>query len=478
MSKNCMITFDQNEHGTYFTGQVITGKVIVNLNKSKKLRGIKLQISGFAQAYWRYRRHRGPVAIQNPKKRSKRLYSGREDYIASTTYLMGSEQSTPFVMDAGTYTYSFACPIPSHCPSSFEGAFGHIRYLAKVTFLKPGASNRTHNVGFTVLKLLDLNQESKMLREPASNEAVEYFCLMHTKPVELKVTLQQQGYVPGQFMLVHAQVRNDSSSDCRKLVIMLHLRATYTADTPSLRTCSEKIMLVKRECGPVPRHGQRSYTETLRIPATAPTCEHLSKVVRVSYEVRVVALMNWLMSNPRVVVPVTIGNVPLTTAVGGPDFLPVNASSMNIANSLPADLPCTSMRAMELAQMGHLAAGEGVGITNSGYELSEDLEDFELPEDGDDELETGDEFVADLPPPTYEQAMFMTTDIADTDANTVSERSQFTPRYPVFDVDTFQSPPPNPPQKKRRRRRRRPADPGHQKSRPAEKQPVESPVQI
>ncbi|EDW38186.1 GL12454 [Drosophila persimilis] len=46
MSKNCMITFDQNEHGTYFTGQVVTGKVIVNLTKTKKLRGIKLQISG------------------------------------------------------------------------------------------------------------------------------------------------------------------------------------------------------------------------------------------------------------------------------------------------------------------------------------------------------------------------------------------------------------------------------------------------
>jgi len=82
-----------------------------------------------------------------------------------------------------------------------------------------------------------------------------------------------------------------------------------------------------------------------------------------------------------------------------------------------------------------------------------------------------------IAPPTYEQAMFMTTDIADTDANTVSEASRFTPRYPVFDVDTFQSPPPNPPQKKRRRRRRRPADPGQSKQQP-EKQPVESPVQI
>ncbi|XP_017053004.1 arrestin domain-containing protein 17 [Drosophila ficusphila] len=469
MSKNCMITFDQNEHGTYFTGQVITGKVIVNLNKTKKLRGIKLQISGYAQAQWRVRRHGRAVAIQNPKKRMKHQFSGREDYIASTTYLMGSEQGSTFNMDAGTYTYTFACPIPSHCPSSFEGAFGHIRYLAKVTFLKPGASNRTHNVGFTVLKLLDLNQETKMLREPASNETVEYFCLMHSKPVELKVTLQQQGYVPGQFMLVHAQLRNESSSDCRKLLIMLHLRATYTADQPSLRTTSEKIMLVKRECGPVAHHGQRNYTETLRIPATAPTCEHLSKVVRVSYEVRVVAVMNWLMANPRVIIPITIGNVPLATAVSGPDFLATDAFAGG--SPLPADLPCTSTRAMELAQMS------SAGMSNSGYEMTEDLEDFELPEDGDDELEATDNFVPDLPPPTYEQAMFMTADIADTDANTVSEASQFTPRYPVFDVDTFQSPPPNPPQKKRKRRRRRPADPGQSKQRP-EKQPVESPVQI
>ncbi|SPP84079.1 arrestin domain-containing protein 17 [Drosophila guanche] len=466
MSKNCMITFDQNEHGTYFTGQVITGKVIVNLTKTKKLRGIKLQISGYALAQWRVRRRGKAMPIQNPKKRTKHLFSGREDYIASTTYLMGSEQGSCFNIDAGTYTYTFACPIPSHCPSSFEGSYGHIRYLAKVTFLKAGASNRTHNVGFTVLKLLDLNQESKMLREPASNEALEYFCMLHTHPVELKVTLQQQGYVPGQFMLIHAQVRNDSSSDCKKLLIMIHLRATYTADQPSLRTTSEKIMLVKRECGPVAHHSQKIYTETLRIPATAPTCEHLSKVVRVSYEVRVVAVMNWLMSNPRVVIPITIGNVPLSTA--GPSFP---------ETPLPSDLPCTSTRAMELAQMGM------GGVNNSGYERSESLEDFELPEDGDDELDTSDEFVADLPPPTYEQAIFMSTDIADTDANTVSEASQFTPRYPVFDVDTFQTPPPNPPQKKRRRRRRRPAEPGHQNTanpekQQLEKQPVESPVQI
>lgn len=401
---------------------------------------------------------------------------------------MGSEQGQMINIDAGTYTYTFGCPIPSHCPSSFEGMYGHIRYLAKVTFIRAGASNRTTNVGFTVLKLLDLNQENKLLREPASSEAMEYFCFMHAKPVNIKVTLQQQGYVPGQFMLIHAEVRNDSNVDCRKLMIMLFLRATYTADNPALRTASEKILLAKREGGSVSHQSIKSYSESLRIPATAPTCEHLSKVVRVSYEVRIVAVMNWLMANPKVVIPITIGNVPLVTV--GSAASPVCAPS-------PSDLPCTSARALQLA----------AGINNGAYEQTEELEDYELPEDGDDEFESTEDMVPELrkyrvfaqsissflylnlfnlslAPPTYEQAMFMTADIADTDANTVSEAAHFTPRYPVFDVDTFQSPPPNPPQKKRHRRRRR-AEQQTDTKQPTkgqynvrDREPVESPVEI
>lgn len=350
----------------------------MSINNFDLILGIKLQICGYACAQWR-RKHGRTLATNqtNFKPGRKRFFTGREDYIASTTFLMGSEQGQMFSIDAGTYTYTFGCPIPSHCPSSFEGMYGHIRYLAKVTFIRAGASNRTTNVGFTVLKLLDLNQENKLLREPASSEAMEYFCFMHAKPVNIKVTLQQQGYVPGQFMLIHADVRNDSSVDCKKLLIMLFLRATYTADTPALRTVSEKILLAKREGGSVMHHGMKSYTESLRIPATAPTCEHLSKVVRVSYEVRIVAVMNWLMANPKVVIPITIGNVPLVTV--GPAASPVCAPS-------PSELPSTSARAIELA----------AGINNGAYEQTEELEDYELPEDGDDEFESSEDLVPEL----------------------------------------------------------------------------------
>lgn len=88
-----------------------------------------------------------------------------------------------------------------------------------------------------------------------------------------------------------------------------------------------------------------------------------------------------------------------------------------------------------------------------------------------------------IAPPTYEEAMFMTTNIADDDANTVSEQAQFTPRYPVFDVDDVvvtsmgQTPPPNPPIKKKKKKKR---NDQQQRVQDIEKEklPRESPIEI
>ncbi|XP_013118292.2 arrestin domain-containing protein 17 [Stomoxys calcitrans] len=437
MAANCVISFDQNEYGTYFTGQLLTGKVVINLNKSKKFKGIKLKICGYAQCQWRERHGRKKPIYKSNLKR-KHVYHGHEDYIASTTYLVGSEDSSPFAIEAGTHTYTFSCPIPVNCPSSFEGAYGHVRYVVKVITIRPGSSNRTYTKGFTVLKMMDLNRESSLLKSPAYNEGMENFCFFTSQTVHLRVDITQTGYVPGQMILVSSHVKNDTSVDVKKIFICLNLRATYTSDTPCMRTSDEKLCLVKKYCGSVPRHSERDYAEVIRVPATPPTCEHLSKVVRISYEICVVAVMNHLMHNPKSVIPITIGNVPLLMPSA-----PVETPSID-------DVPTTSACAMQRAE----------NIDHSM--LSEETEvDFELP------------------PPSYEEAMFMTTNLADDDVNTVSEQVQFTPRYPVYDVDEMavNGVPPNPPLKKKKRKKKINQLQTVQEME-KEKPPRESPVEI
>lgn len=451
---NCVIVFDENDFGTYFTGQTVSGKVIITLEKTKKLKGIKLQICGFAACQWR-ERYGQKIAVAKVSSRDKHMYYGREDYIASTTYLVGYEHGNNIVMDAGTYTYTFSCPIPANCPSSFEGTYGHIRYLVKVTFIRNGAADRIQNVGFTVLKLLDLNQESKLLQNPATNDAMENVCFFLSKPIHMKVDLQQTGYVPGQFVLISVDVDNKSSAYCKKLLIMLNLRATYNSDMPALHSASEKICIVKKVCGHVPQQTRKTFAETIRIPATAPTCEHISKNVRVSYELCVVAVMNTIMRNPKTTIPITIGNVPLTTSnMVEEEWL----EERELENVQP-----TTSRAVsrENSLENEIGAVGGLG--------EDDISEEEI----------------ELPPPSYEQAMFMSTNIADTDANTVSVDAPFAPRYPVFNIDENSlafssmglSPPPNLPQKRpRRRRRHRPSE--NTTDFVKEQPPTESPIEI
>ncbi|XP_037949211.1 arrestin domain-containing protein 17-like [Teleopsis dalmanni] len=449
MANNCVIVFDQNEHGTYFTGQTVTGKVIVTLSKARKLKGIKLEICGYALAQWKMK-HGKRIDDAKVKPGRKHVYYGREDYIASTTFLVGSNEGNSMQIEPGIYTYKFACPIPPNCPSSYEGSYGHIRYVAKVTFVRSGSTNRTHTVGFTVLKLLDLNKESKLLLEPASNEALENFCFFGSTAVHLNVDLMQTGYVPGQMILVCAKVNNESQVDCKKLLIALNLRATYVSDTPSIRSTSETICLIKKYCGAVPRNLKRTFTETIRVPATPPTCEHLSKVVKVSYEICVVAVMNHFMYNPKTIIPITIGNIPLTNAV-------------NVLNV--DDIPTTSSCAMQIAE------GRSHEMLNGNIDIAT--------EDDDDEEEEGE---MELPPPTYEEAMFMSTEIVNNDADTEADAVRFTPRYPVYDVDnmlvanaTNQTPAPNAPVKRRRKKKKSPQPPQEMQK---EKPPIESPIEI
>lgn len=387
---SCQIVFDQNDHGTFFTGQIVSGKVIVQLNKRKKLRAIQLKICGFSYATWRDRRS----GAKKEHHHKKRRFSGREDYIASNTFLIGSDNGQDTIVEAGSHIFTFQCLIPENCPSSFEGKYGHIRYVAKVIMMNSSSKNHSYTVGFTVLKLLDLNWDSSMLKMPANIEAIEGFCLSTSKPVLLSVDITQTGYVPGQMILVSGEVNNQSNCDAKKINVFLNLRAIYTSDCPRTNTKVEKICLVKKESSPVARKTRRNFTEIIRVPATAPSCEHLSKVVRISYEIAVVAVMNGLIRNAKAVIPITIGNVPFhTTSVPIPRI---------------ADVPSTSANAMTLA--GGVPESFVSNISNE----------------------------IDLPPPSYEEAMFMTTDIGDDDGqsrNGQRETVRFTPRFPVFDVD-------------------------------------------
>lgn len=98
------------------------------------------------------------------RENSTTIYEGQEDYLNTTTYLIGSEIGSNIEIQPGIHSYNFSCPLPINLPTSFEGSMGSIRYNVTVLLDRPWKYDHTFKTDITILKELDLNKESPVLR--------------------------------------------------------------------------------------------------------------------------------------------------------------------------------------------------------------------------------------------------------------------------------------------------------------------------
>ncbi|XP_033167103.1 arrestin domain-containing protein 17 [Drosophila mauritiana] len=407
MTVTCEIDFDNNPHGTYFGGQVLTGKVTLKLDKMKLVKAITLNISGYAETRWIER-------VTTNRRRRRRTFYGREDYIASKTFLVGSNLSSQVSIEAGIHTYNFVCLIPSECPSSFEGSHGRVRYMANVTLVRPWKFDQSYTRCFTVLKVMDLNFDSPLLRVPAHSETSKTYCCWPCKsdPLALQLTVPQTGFVPGQNVPLSVLVTNDSHIPVEQLLISFVMLVTYHSKPPSMpNTTSERLVVNTFNGDAVQRNCKKLFSYEIRVPATPPTCFNLCGIIQIAYQVEVEAKVKGCHNNETVTIPVTIGSVPLAQHVpiqprGLVPQLNVNELAVEKVATAPAPNSSSPWAVDESIPPPNYQ--EAVHMRNTAATKSDDLDDPEP-----------------VPP------------------NTLSlDGGAYKPLYPVFDIPSPSAPPP------------------------------------
>lgn len=68
-----------------------------------------------------------------------------------------SEESVQ--IEPGVYTFGFECDLPRDLPTSCEGKFGFIRYLASVQVIRSKEPEQLQGCPFTVIKPYNLNAD-------------------------------------------------------------------------------------------------------------------------------------------------------------------------------------------------------------------------------------------------------------------------------------------------------------------------------
>ncbi|XP_055852174.1 arrestin domain-containing protein 5-like isoform X2 [Episyrphus balteatus] len=261
-------------------------------------------MDGYALAEW----NSSKKTEEKPK-----IVKGRDDFIASTTYLVGSEESTSILVAAGNYAYNFSCNIPEKCPSSYNSMCGHIRYQMTVILDYGNKTEEILKESFHVIKQLDLRPQSSTLKLPVDMEVFESKCFYECwkTPLCLYVNLPQGGFVPGETISVYARLINDGKIPLKSISISLNQVVTFTSKTPRQQTLSERYNMVQNLSSLAGNAPLREFLERIPIPSVPPSTQENCTTLRINYEVEV--SVDHVKGKREVVarIPIVIGTIPI-----------------------------------------------------------------------------------------------------------------------------------------------------------------------
>lgn len=156
-------------------------------------------------------------------------------------------------------------------------------------------------------------------------EMMKHFCCgpCQSGPFSLVASIPQSGYVPGQSVIVYTNITNHSRVSVDEVRYYLRRTVRYHSQTPSMKTKEEIVNIQQQRTGGVPRNDDARFKVSLLIPAVPPTNTSLCKVVHISYDVKIEAKVPNMHTNPFVIIPITIGTVPLSQNQNGGGIVPI-----------------------------------------------------------------------------------------------------------------------------------------------------------
>lgn len=144
-------------------------------------------------------------------------------------------------------------------------------------------------------------------------EILKHFCCgpCRSGPLSIVASIPQSGYVPGQSVIVTANILNRSNMPIDDIRYYLRRIVQYHSQTPAMKTKEEIINIQQQRTGGLSRNDDARFKVALLIPAVPPTNISLCKVVHITYDVKIEAKVSKMHANPFVLIPITIGTVPL-----------------------------------------------------------------------------------------------------------------------------------------------------------------------
>ncbi|XP_059165749.1 arrestin domain-containing protein 17-like [Physella acuta] len=299
-----------NGSGVYFPGNAVDGHVTIELKKSMKMRGLRLKFEGKAHVYWSEESGTG-----DDKKTY--YYSATEKYFDQEVLLFGiwpNQGSEAKELPSGRHTFPFQFILPLGLPSSYEAGIGYVRYIVTCNIDRPWKFDPKTKRPFTIIALLDLNQQPNCM-QPLQATSKKHLCCLCCKsgPIEATFKIERQGFVPGEAIKLFAEISNGSNRKMSKSYVDLKMISTFRA-TNKTKIVVRNVARVTRP--PIEKQSEDTWSgEELVIPPLPPSFLAGCNIIDVRYVLQLNVDPSGLGLDLEVPFEIIIGSVPLMSVV-------------------------------------------------------------------------------------------------------------------------------------------------------------------
>ncbi|GAB6023916.1 hypothetical protein CHUAL_008649 [Chamberlinius hualienensis] len=216
-------------------------------------------------------------------------------------------------LSSGEYEYPFSQVLPSDLPSSFEGDSGSVRYTCSSHISVPWKFDPKCKTAFTIMEVVDLNTLPG-IEKPCGGQSAKTlgFLCFKSGSITAAMSLDKQGYVPGESINIQAEINNSSDIDISDTTATLICVIVYRS---GIHTKLDKQEICQVKKGITQPHSKIQWTDQkLLIPPIPPTRvgSALCKLVNLEYFVEFTVDPGGLLAKDlQFTVPVTIGSIPL-----------------------------------------------------------------------------------------------------------------------------------------------------------------------
>ncbi|XP_075031732.1 arrestin domain-containing protein 2 isoform X2 [Calonectris borealis] len=289
---------DGRAWGAYGSGELLHGRVQLELRSALRLRALEVYARGRATVHWL-------------ESRSMGLNTIYRDYTAYQTFLYRRCQLIPdngevTVLQAGRHEFPFTFQLPETLATSFEGKHGSVRYWVKAKLHRPWSTVKKVKKEFTVIEPIDINTPALLAPQAGAKEKLARAWYCNRGQVSVTAKIDRKGYTPGEVIPIFAEIDN-----CTSRAVVPKAAIIQTQTFIARGTKKQKKSVVTSIVGDSIAAGKREvwHGRALKIPPVGPSILQC-RIIQVEYSLKVCVDIPGT-SKLLLELPLVIGTIPL-----------------------------------------------------------------------------------------------------------------------------------------------------------------------